>query len=57
MMLADHINLMGANPLVGEPWPGLPRFGLLEGYNEARDQEGTLMYSFVNRVLIARRPV
>jgi purine-nucleoside phosphorylase len=26
MMLADHINLMGTNPLRGEPFPGLPRF-------------------------------
>jgi len=37
-------------------WPTLPQFGLLEGKNEARDQEGTLVYSFINRVLIARRP-
>jgi purine-nucleoside phosphorylase len=26
MMLADHINLMGTNPLRGVPVPGLPRF-------------------------------
>jgi purine-nucleoside phosphorylase len=26
MVLADHINLMGANPLRGPAWPGLPRF-------------------------------
>src|ERR1039457_5880584 len=26
MMLTDHINLMGANPLRGGPVPGLPRF-------------------------------
>jgi purine-nucleoside phosphorylase len=26
MMLTDHINLMGANPLRGEAIPGLPRF-------------------------------
>jgi purine-nucleoside phosphorylase len=26
MMLSDHINLMGANPLRGGPVPGLPRF-------------------------------
>ena len=38
-------------------WPSLPAFGLLEGHNEARIQDGTLVYSFVNRVLIARRPV
>ena len=37
-------------------WPSLPQYGLLEGNNEARDQEGTLVYTFINRVLIARRP-
>ena len=26
MMLTDHVNLMGTNPLRGEPPPGLPRF-------------------------------
>lgn len=26
MVVTDHINLMGANPLRGAPWPGLPRF-------------------------------
>src|SRR6516162_5962410 len=26
MMLTDHINLMGSNPLRGGEWPGLPRF-------------------------------
>ena len=26
MVLTDHINLMGKNPLRGEPWPGLARF-------------------------------
>jgi purine-nucleoside phosphorylase len=26
MVLTDHINLMGVNPLRGEPVPGLPRF-------------------------------
>jgi purine-nucleoside phosphorylase len=26
MMLTDHINLIGANPLRGEALPGLPRF-------------------------------
>jgi purine-nucleoside phosphorylase len=26
MMLSDHINLMGSNPLRGAEWPGLPRF-------------------------------
>jgi acyl dehydratase len=37
-------------------WPSRPTFGLIEGINEARDAEGQLYYSFVNRVLIARRP-
>ena len=37
-------------------WPSRRDFGLLEGQNEARDQAGELVYSFVNRVLIARRP-
>jgi purine-nucleoside phosphorylase len=26
MVLTDHINLMGVNPLRGAPWPDLPRF-------------------------------
>lgn len=26
MVVTDHINLMGANPLRGAPWPDLPRF-------------------------------
>ena len=38
-------------------WPSLPQYGLIEGgKNEAFDQDGTLVYSFINRVLIARRP-
>jgi acyl dehydratase len=37
-------------------WPSLPQYGLIEGRNEARDPHGTLFYSFINRVLIARRP-
>lgn len=36
-------------------WPSLPQFGLIEGMNEARDEAGALYYSFINRVLIARR--
>ena len=36
-------------------WPTLPKFGLIEGINEARDEAGLLYYSFINRVLIARR--
>jgi acyl dehydratase len=43
-------------PSAKHDWPSLPAFGLLEGNNEARDRDGTLVYSFVNRVLIARRP-
>ncbi len=37
-------------------WPTRPQFGLLEGKNEARDESGELYYSFINRVLIARKP-
>ncbi len=37
-------------------WPSRPEYGLIEGKNEARDKNGDLFYSFVNRVLIARRP-
>jgi purine-nucleoside phosphorylase len=34
MMLTDHINLMGANPLRGDAIPGLPRFvDLTEAYD------------------------
>jgi acyl dehydratase len=36
-------------------WPTLSQFGLVEGWNEARDDSGTLYYSFINRVLINRR--
>jgi acyl dehydratase len=36
-------------------WPSRPAFGLIEGINEARDENGELYYSFINRVLIARR--
>ena len=37
-------------------WPTRPQFGLVEGKNEARDEAGDLYYSFINRVLIARKP-
>ena len=37
-------------------WPSRPQYGLLEGENEAHDQESALVYSFVNRVLLLRRP-
>ena len=36
MMLADHINLMGANPLRGDAIPGLPRFVDLTNTYDAR---------------------
>jgi acyl dehydratase len=36
-------------------WPTLPQFGLVEGWNEARDDTGALYYSYINRVLIKRR--
>jgi acyl dehydratase len=38
-------------------WKSRPQFGLMEGRNEARDAAGELYYSFINRVLIARRPI
>jgi purine-nucleoside phosphorylase len=35
MVVTDHINLMGVNPLRGAPWPGLPRFvDLTRAYDE-----------------------
>ena len=43
-------------PFAKLDWPTRPEFGLLEGRNEARDETGELVYSFVNRVLIARKP-
>jgi len=36
MMLTDHINFMGGNPLRGEPIPGLPRFVDLTGAYDKR---------------------
>lgn len=44
-------------PFAKLDWPSRPAFGLLEGRNEARDQNGELVYSFINRVLIARKPL
>jgi acyl dehydratase len=38
-------------------WPTRPQFGLVEGKNEARNEAGNLYYSFINRVLIARKPL
>jgi len=37
-------------------WKTRPQFGLIEGMNEARDERGELYYSFINRVLIAKKP-
>jgi len=35
MVVTDHINLMGVNPLRGAPWPGLPWFvDLTRAYDE-----------------------
>ena len=36
-------------------WKTRPEFGLVEGRNEARDEKDELYYTFINRVLIARR--
>lgn len=43
-------------PMAKLNWPSRPEYGLVEGRNEARDENGDLYYSFINRVLIARRP-
>lgn len=43
-------------PFAKLDWPSRPQFGLIEGKNEARDEAGELYYSFINRVLIARKP-
>jgi acyl dehydratase len=43
-------------PFAKLEWPTRPQFGLIEGRNEARDDAGELYYSFINRVLIARKP-
>jgi acyl dehydratase len=43
-------------PFAKLEWKSRPQFGLMEGRNEARDAEGELYYSFINRVLIARKP-
>jgi acyl dehydratase len=43
-------------PFAKLAWKSRPQFGLMEGRNEARDAAGELYYSFINRVLIARRP-
>ena len=42
-------------PFAKLDWPTRPQFGLMEGKNEARDAAGELYYSFINRVLIARK--
>jgi acyl dehydratase len=43
-------------PIAKLPWPSRPEFGLLESRNEARDEEGALMISFIGRVLMPKRP-
>ena len=43
-------------PFAKLDWPSRPQFGLIEGKNEARDEAGELYYSFINRVLIVRKP-
>ena len=43
-------------PFAKLEWKSRPQFGLIEGKNEARDEAGELYYSFINRVLIARKP-
>jgi acyl dehydratase len=43
-------------PFAKLDWPSRPQFGLIEGRNEARDEAGELYYSFINRVLIVRKP-
>ena len=37
-------------------WPSRPTLGLLQSMNEARDEEGTLFYSFISQVFIAKKP-
>ena len=37
-------------------WPSLPRFGLLQSRNQARDEQDVLYYSYISQVLILRRP-
>jgi len=37
-------------------WPSRPTIGLLESRNEARDEAGELMMSFIGRALIPKRP-
>ena len=43
-------------PFAKLDWPTRPQFGLIEGRNEAHDEAGEVYYSFINRVLIARKP-
>jgi acyl dehydratase len=43
-------------PFAKLDWPSRPQYGLIEGKNEARDEVGELYYSFINRVLIVRKP-
>jgi acyl dehydratase len=42
-------------PFAKLEWKSRPQYGLMEGRNEGRDDKGELYYSFINRVLIARK--
>jgi acyl dehydratase len=37
-------------------WPSRPTIGLLETKNEAHDETGELVFDFVSRVLVPKRP-
>jgi acyl dehydratase len=38
------------------PWPSRPTLGLLESKNEAVDEKGEMMFAFVGRVLLLKKP-
>lgn len=43
-------------PFNRKNWPTRPELGLLQSRNEARDEQGTLYYSFISQVFIAKKP-
>jgi acyl dehydratase len=43
-------------PFAKLDWKSRPQYGLMEGRNEGCDDKGEVHYSFINRVLIARKP-
>ena len=43
-------------PFKKKNWRTRPELGLLQSMNEARDEEGTLYYSFISQVFIAKKP-